>query len=120
MAYVIKVTYKDGDTDNSWTAHGEIDLGWTTKEQAKAALKRLGERNEWTKHCSRGVDHCWKHTRKNPCPPKPEWLNENEDLVLLNGEGKEVTVYPDWDGYFSSLIEARVTEKDDPEMVYEP
>ena len=113
MNFIIKVTYKTGDSFGSYTDVENLDYGWD-EETAKLNAEFIIEHYD----AYQGVNDTWYEkpdmdsVRQKPWYVEPEgkWTEVSPTLYLLPGkDGKEPFKYCcPWCGYFENLISVEV------------
>ena len=117
MAWTIEINYQTGDSFNSYSETGSVEITWEKLEVAKAALKRIRELDEYDR-----ADNTW-----NTATPKlPDWAKKDRfggiNLILPLDDGSERNIHTFWCGYFEKLYSARIVAQktEDNDMIYEP
>lgn len=117
MKYSIEVHYTTGDTENCYDVLNTIDIQWSSKEEAVAALQCLKE--HWVFYMKQ--DNCYtkEHETIVENAKQKEWFDPISPAYSFLVKVGDVTVplRTPWNGYFETLHNARVVAVDNPEQI---
>ena len=112
MNFIIRVTYKTGDSFNTYTDIEELDYGWdeeTAKLNAEYIIEHYNAYSAYNDSYRKKADI--EEIKKKPWYFKPDtrWGEIDPMLKLkLNGEGKTFSYFCPWCGYFETLESVEV------------
>lgn len=122
-AYTIKITYRTGDSFNTYTTEDEVGMQWEDINKAKQALKWITEHYRAYQDANQSYRLRPNKFNVNTVKDKP-WFSagkiENWDwkfsMFVEKDDGSVQQICTFWCGYFERLLEAEiiaVSEQDD-------
>lgn len=113
--YYIEISYKTGDSFNTYDSKSTLELQWDNLSIVKENLKRIQDHHKWHED-----NHGYRlySERGKPAIKKPKFIKDNYSFKLLTDERNEWQIAAFWCGYFETLYSATVKENRDPELAY--
>ena len=110
--YDIEITYKTGNSFNSYKTEDNVDLPMATLEIAKENLQRI--KIHWKIYEQKNGYYSTRQKIEYP----PFCFENSDEIILRVDETTDHTCYPFWCGYFETLISARIIATGEDEMEF--
>lgn len=120
--FTIEITYKTGNSFNTYTDTDTVDVVWSDLSKAKIALQYIKLHEEAMNDFRSAWTNKEKKELKDKLSLQPWFKNTNDDyyyyILVPDDSDNPVPMYAFWMGYFEQINSAKIVtvNKDDDDM----